>query len=248
MENKGATAEVCSSELDVDLKGSIIMVSLSPNLIVQKGADLRLQVLTFALGAGLLWSGLSEAPFREALIAAGVGFVILAYCLVLGARVGKLAKAVPRPEEPKVPSFVAPDAKAFRQPPAVQMLGRFAQYLLSILMIGGGFILVALALMWLGPSSALFASPFIPGSVLIGTGAASVIYEFLHRPRIAEFKRFCMHCGFPMTKIEIACGRCSKQPPSGIDTKVCPNCSAVVPTLAKYCRDCGAGQPPLGDG
>ena len=66
-------------------------------------------------------------------------------------------------------------------------------------------ILVALALMWLGPSSALFASPFIPGSVLIGTGAASVIYEFLHRPRIAEFKRFCMHCGFPMTKIEIAC-------------------------------------------
>src|SRR2546427_12186216 len=104
------------------------MVSLSPNLIVQKGADLRLQVLTFALGAGLLWSGLSEAPFKEALIAAGVGFVILAYCLVLGARVGKLAKAVPRPEEPEVTRFVAADAKAFWQPPAIQMHGGFCYY------------------------------------------------------------------------------------------------------------------------
>jgi len=223
------------------------MVSVRPQLIAQKGADLRLQTLTFALGAGLLWSGLSEAPFKDALIIGGGGLVVLAYGFVLGGRVGNPRKAAPHPEEPKVPSSKALEAKAGQQSHAVQTPGRFTQYITNSLMIGGGLTLVTLALLWIGPSSALFASPFLPGSVLIGTGAASVIYEFLHRPRAAEFKRFCMHCGFPVSKIENACGRCRKQPPSGVDTKVCPNCSAIVPTLAKFCRDCGAGQTPPGE-
>jgi len=224
------------------------MVSLSPGPIIRKGTDFRVQVLTFAAGAGLLWSGLSEAPFKEALMIAGGGLVLFAYGLVLGGRVGKLFRAIPHPEEPKIPSSGAPETKAFQQPPAVQMLGPFAQYVPSILMIGGGLVLVAFAFTSIGPSSPLFASPFIPGFVLTGTGAASVIYEFLHRPKRAEFKRFCMHCGFTMSKIEVACGRCHKQPPSGVDTKVCPNCSAIVPNLAKFCQDCGAGQPPLEEG
>jgi len=56
-------------------------------------------------------------------------------------------------------------------------------------------------------------------------------------------KRFCMHCGAQMISETDPCPKCGKLPPSGVDTKNCPNCNAVIPTAAKFCKKCGAGQP-----
>jgi len=55
-------------------------------------------------------------------------------------------------------------------------------------------------------------------------------------------KRYCMHCGALMMSEKDPCPRCGKLPPSGVDTKICPNCNAVIPITAKFCRMCGAGQ------
>ena len=57
-----------------------------------------------------------------------------------------------------------------------------------------------------------------------------------------EKPRYCMHCG-TMTQLNAkSCQNCGKTPPAGVDTKSCPNCESVIPVVAKFCSECGAGQ------
>jgi hypothetical protein len=63
--------------------------------------------------------------------------------------------------------------------------------------------------------------------------------------RFTEKRRYCMHCGASMSMLDRACPKCGLMPPSGVDVKSCPNCGEVIPSLAKFCSDCGAGQPKL---
>ena len=58
-------------------------------------------------------------------------------------------------------------------------------------------------------------------------------------------KRFCMHCGSPMTMEASQCPKCGLTPPSGVDTRQCPTCSTVIPEAAKFCHKCGARQPEM---
>jgi ribosomal protein L40E len=55
-------------------------------------------------------------------------------------------------------------------------------------------------------------------------------------------KRFCMWCGASMKLEAERCAKCSKTPPSHIDTKQCPTCDMVLPKNAGYCEKCGAMQ------
>jgi hypothetical protein len=57
-----------------------------------------------------------------------------------------------------------------------------------------------------------------------------------------EKPRYCMHCGTMMKLNGKACQNCGKTPPAGVDTKVCSNCESVIPAVAKFCAECGAGQ------
>jgi RNA polymerase subunit RPABC4/transcription elongation factor Spt4 len=114
-----------------------------------------------------------------------------------------------------------------------------------IALVAFGLVLVIAALAVLLPAPLVyFAGLFIPGLLLLALGSGLL---FLHMrsaaPVVVEVRRFCMHCGFQMSSTDVSCPRCHRQPPSGVDTKVCPNCGAVIPMLAKFCRDCGAGQP-----
>ena len=63
--------------------------------------------------------------------------------------------------------------------------------------------------------------------------------------RFTEKRRYCMHCGASMSILDRACPnpKCGLMPPSGVDVKSCPNCGEVIPSLAKFCSECGAGQP-----
>ncbi len=117
------------------------------------------------------------------------------------------------------------------------------QYM-PISLIGMGLLLITGGIYVLfGPAPAFFTGLFIPGLLLLGAGSTIL---FLHLyPRQVAPRRFCMHCGYVMSITEPSCGRCHKQPPSGVDTKVCANCVAVVPATARFCKDCGAGQPIL---
>ena len=62
--------------------------------------------------------------------------------------------------------------------------------------------------------------------------------------RFTEKRRYCMHCGAQTSIMDRACPKCGLMPPSGIDVKSCPNCDEVIPSQAKFCSECGAGQPP----
>jgi PKD repeat protein len=62
--------------------------------------------------------------------------------------------------------------------------------------------------------------------------------------RFTEKRRYCMHCGTQMSIADRACPKCGLMPPSGVDVKSCPNCVEVIPSQAKFCSECGAGQPP----
>jgi len=57
-----------------------------------------------------------------------------------------------------------------------------------------------------------------------------------------ERTRYCMHCGTQMSIKDKACRNCGKTPPAGADTKTCQNCQVVIPIVAKFCSECGAGQ------
>lgn len=60
-------------------------------------------------------------------------------------------------------------------------------------------------------------------------------------------KRFCMHCGTPMGLEVPSCPKCGNTPPSGVDTRLCSTCEAVLPITAKFCDKCGARQAALPD-
>lgn len=62
---------------------------------------------------------------------------------------------------------------------------------------------------------------------------------------VVEKKRYCMHCGAQMSTGENMCPKCGRMPPSGVDVKECRNCGEVIPVVAKFCGECGAGQPDM---
>ena len=62
---------------------------------------------------------------------------------------------------------------------------------------------------------------------------------------VVEKKRYCMHCGAQMSAGENLCPKCGRMPPSGVDVKECRNCGEVIPVVAKFCGECGAGQPDV---
>jgi hypothetical protein len=126
--------------------------------------------------------------------------------------------------------------------PGVQLPKPLVEHKVPILLVAVGTALVVAALATISPAAGLFGGLFIPGILLLGLGSVVLFLQLYQRP--VAVRRFCMSCGFqmPMTGAG-ACPRCGKQPMSGIDTRVCPNCNAVIPTLAKFCKDCGAGQP-----
>ena len=57
-----------------------------------------------------------------------------------------------------------------------------------------------------------------------------------------EKRRYCMHCGAQMAIEDNVCPDCGQSPPSGVDVKECINCGEVIPSVAKFCRECGAAQ------
>jgi len=64
---------------------------------------------------------------------------------------------------------------------------------------------------------------------------------------VIEKKRYCMHCGAQMSTGDNICPKCGRMPPSGVDVKECRNCSEVIPVVAKFCGECGAGQPDMAE-
>jgi len=58
-----------------------------------------------------------------------------------------------------------------------------------------------------------------------------------------KVRRYCMHCGAQMLPEAIFCSMCGKQPPSGLNVKICKNCGEVIPKISGFCSNCGAYQP-----
>ncbi len=152
------------------------------------------------------------------------------------------------PATPTLPSAPAPEVPKppGRKLPSIQLPKPIAENKVPIALVTVGLILIIAAVaITFGPAAAFFWGVFIPGVLLLGFGGTLLFLRLYRRegPVVVELRRFCMHCGFQMSSTDVACPRCRRQPPSGVDTKVCPNCGAVIPTQAKFCRDCGAGQP-----
>lgn len=150
--------------------------------------------------------------------------------------------SAPTMKQPKSPGRKLPSVKA----PHITLPEPVIENRVPIALLGVGLILVVVAVaITFGSAAAFFWGVFIPGILFLGLGGGLLFLRLNRRPGpvVVELRRFCMHCGFQMSSGDVYCGRCHRQPPSGVDTKVCPNCGAVIPTLAKFCRDCGAGQP-----
>jgi hypothetical protein len=126
--------------------------------------------------------------------------------------------------------------------PGVTLPKPILDHKVPIVLVSAGTALVVAALATISPQAGLFGGLVIPGTLLLAVGSLLLFLELNRRP--VGIRRFCMHCGFQMMSTDAACARCHRQPPSGVDTRVCPNCNAVVPALAQFCKDCGAGQPP----
>jgi len=80
------------------------------------------------------------------------------------------------------------------------------------------------------------------GTALVRARTGSVAGEA--RVQFKELgKRYCMHCGVQMEMEAPSCPNCGRIPPSGVDTKQCSTCNAVLPQPAVFCDKCGARQP-----
>jgi hypothetical protein len=205
--------------------------------------------------------GLSNVPFDQVLLAIGSGIASFSYGLVVQdwrqkvSAPGKLTvpassqpSATPSPAPPS-PMTGPPSEGGLEKPkiplkkPSITLPNVIKAHLvpIALVVIGLPLTVVGLILAGLNPSVALGYGIFIPGILLFGIGGLLLFLQLNRKP--VGTKRFCMHCGFPMMTTDFECSRCHCQPPSGIDTKSCPNCGAVIPALAKFCKDCGAGQP-----
>ena len=96
------------------------------------------------------------------------------------------------------------------------------------------------------PARATSVSTNIVSSETSGTAVINAIIGSLRGDGKVNFegmpKRFCMHCGTPMSLEASTCPKCSKTPPSGTDVKECPGCGTIIPEAAKFCHHCGAIQ------
>lgn len=234
--------------------------------------QLKPEIAIFAAGAVLLALGLIGVPFSEVLLIAGSALASMGYGIVILAwRAGPTptqAPSTPGPETPQAPTGqtplpgqgglpsqtaatpqppTPPEGKSITgKPPKFQLPEPVVENKVPIVLLTGGLVLIIVAVaITFGSAAAFFWGVFIPGVLLIGFGGALLFLRLYRKegPVVVEVRRFCMHCGFQMSSTDVSCPRCHRQPPSGVDTKVCPNCGAVIPTLAKFCRDCGAGQP-----
>jgi hypothetical protein len=233
-------------------------------------ADTKTTATIFAVGAGLIAAGLASVPFGEIFIPVGTGLASFSYGLVANTwRQGPTARKISAPKA-SAPTPTAPEASSppVTAPPAPtspkgtppeppREKGKLPSIKkpsitlpkiitahrgpIALIVIGLPLTVVGLILAGITPSVALGYGIFIPGVLLFGVGGLILFLQLYRRP--AGVRRFCMHCGFPMMTNDFECSRCHRQPPSGIDTKACPNCNAVIPALAKFCKDCGAGQP-----
>lgn len=221
-------------------------------------------IAVFAVGTVLLALGILGIPFNEILLIIGSALASFAYALVLlqikygptiaptpgaaatttlGPSIPSTPQATPSmPGQPQPPQVTPPTAKA----PKLKLPQTVTENLLPIALLALGVTLVFVALyVLIGFPGALGYGLLIPGALFLAIGGA-VLFLRLYRkegPVVLELRRFCMHCGFQMSSTDVSCPRCRRQPPSGVDTKICPNCAAVIPNQAKFCRDCGAGQP-----
>ncbi|WP_424358885.1 double zinc ribbon domain-containing protein [Methanocella sp. MCL-LM] len=97
------------------------------------------------------------------------------------------------------------------------------------------------------PGRVQSASTVITSGDVSGTAVIVAAIGNMHGEGKVEFKgmpkRFCMHCGTPMSLEASQCPKCGKTPPSGTDVKQCPSCSTVIPEAARFCHHCGAMQP-----
>jgi PKD repeat protein len=90
--------------------------------------------------------------------------------------------------------------------------------------------------------TAIITSGMNKGTALVRARTGSIAGE--GRVQFKELgKRYCMHCGMQMEMEAPSCPNCGKIPPSGVDTKQCSTCNAVLPQPAAFCDKCGARQP-----
>lgn len=164
-----------------------------------------------------------------------------AFLTKIASQVRRSKPAAPQPSLPE--GSVPPGQKsASVKTPSTKLPKALTEHLLPVSMVAAGLGLVVAGIkITFGDPIATLVGLLVPGILLLAIGSAILFLQLYHRP--VGVRRFCMHCGFQMSSVDSVCGRCHRQPPSGIDTRVCPNCSSVVPALAKFCKDCGAGQP-----
>ena len=97
------------------------------------------------------------------------------------------------------------------------------------------------------PPKSLAATAIITSGQVSGTAVITATSDQFKGDGKVEFaelqKRYCMHCGSPMTLEAASCPKCGMTPPSGVDTKPCASCNAVLPQVARFCDKCGAKQP-----
>lgn len=97
------------------------------------------------------------------------------------------------------------------------------------------------------PPKSLSGTATLTAGTVVGTARISASMNVLSGEKEIVFsdlaKRYCMHCGTTMSMDASKCPKCGNTPPSGVDTKQCSTCGAVLPIIAKYCDMCGARQP-----
>ena len=92
--------------------------------------------------------------------------------------------------------------------------------------------------------SATLTSGLEVGTFRVTAAAQGLTTGYLNLT-FTEKKRYCMHCGAKMSVEDSVCPKCGRTPPSGVDVKQCNNCGEIVPSVAKFCGECGARQPDV---